>query len=49
MNQLTALGSRNCAPNPLNISSNASACCIACPVFDYVYSNNFKRHTDGAA
>ena len=40
---------RNCAPNPLDISPNASSCCIPCPVFDYVYSNNFKRSAFGAA
>ncbi|GAB7333886.1 hypothetical protein MBLNU13_g06004t1 [Cladosporium sp. NU13] len=43
------LGGRNCAPNPLDIGANASACCIPCPVFDYVYSDKFKRETDGAA
>jgi hypothetical protein len=47
--QLAVRDGRNCAPNPLDVRANASACCIPCPVFDYVYSNNFKRNTDGAA
>jgi hypothetical protein len=40
---------RHCAPNPVDTIGNASYCCIPCPLFDYVYSNNFKRGADGAA
>jgi hypothetical protein len=39
----------NCAPNPLDPSANASSCCIPCPIYDYVYSNDYKRLADGAA
>lgn len=33
----------------MEIGANASSCCIPCPVFDWVYTNKFKRHADGAA
>lgn len=33
----------------MDISNNGSSCCIPCPVFDWVYGDNFKGHTDGAA
>ncbi|EME86872.1 uncharacterized protein MYCFIDRAFT_131070 [Pseudocercospora fijiensis CIRAD86] len=40
---------RNCAPNPLVVTGNASRCCIPCPVFDWTYPDHFKSLTDGAA
>ncbi|KAK4500171.1 hypothetical protein PRZ48_008357 [Zasmidium cellare] len=45
----TIYGGRNCAENPLTPGPNATRCCIPCPVFDWVYRNDFKRLTDGAA
>ena len=43
------LPGRNCAPNPLQKGPNAGRCCIPCPVYDYLYDDDFKALTDGAA
>lgn len=46
---MTVHGGRNCAENPLTPGSNATRCCIPCPVFDWTYRNDYKMLTDGAA
>ncbi|OJD40299.1 uncharacterized protein BKCO1_1000492 [Diplodia corticola] len=40
---------RACALNPLEGPNATSRCCIPCPIFDYVYDDDFKNLTDGAA
>jgi hypothetical protein len=42
------LDGRNCAPNPLP-GNEGGRCCIPCPVYDYLYDDDFKQLTDGAA
>ncbi|KAB2574607.1 hypothetical protein DBV05_g6724 [Lasiodiplodia theobromae] len=43
------LPGRACALNPLEGDNATTRCCVPCPLFDYVYDDDFKRMTDGAA
>ncbi|KAF4314014.1 hypothetical protein GTA08_BOTSDO01770 [Botryosphaeria dothidea] len=43
------LPGRNCAPNPLQGANATGTCCIPCPVYDYLYKDDFKDLTDAAA